>query len=83
MSQPSRVAELHGYLVCLVAVVTVLVTTRRLVDGAFLPTNPLESEREWGGASLASFEACGATCEPREPAPPVRDGATTAGGSAA
>jgi hypothetical protein len=75
MDRPNRIAEIYGYLVCLVAVVTVLITTNAVVDNIFVLANPLASEREWGGASLVSYEAFEATYEPREPAPPVRDGA--------
>ena len=60
MSRTSWVASLYGYLVCVIAVITFLVSVSGFVDAAFERSNPLLARSGWfgpGGASLTSFEA--------------------------
>lgn len=63
MDRPDRVAHLYGYTVCLVAVVTFLVSAHSLVRAGFALADPLRSEdREFGfEPSVSSFEAFRAT----------------------
>jgi hypothetical protein len=72
MDKSNRVAQVYGYVVCLVAVITVLTLTSSVVNDAFAVGNPLEStvSNVFYGAepntSLTSFEAWRAT-QPRAP----------------
>jgi hypothetical protein len=56
-----RVAQLYGYTVCLVAVVSFLICASSIVGGLFDLANPLEADRRFFDASLTSFEAYKAT----------------------
>jgi hypothetical protein len=64
MERPTWIAPLYGYLVCVVGVITFLVSLSGFVDAAFERAYPLQSR---GGAygpmgqSLTSFEAFRAT----------------------
>jgi uncharacterized membrane protein YidH (DUF202 family) len=59
MERPSRVAQLYGYTVCLIAVVVFLISTNSLVENAFTLANPvLARESEYGiEPSVSSFES--------------------------
>jgi hypothetical protein len=84
MDRGNRVAQLYGYTVCLVALVTILITLPAIVDNFFTLSNPAQGDTRFGfGASLGSFEAykasqrqSGAVAEPlggrqaREEPPP-------------
>jgi hypothetical protein len=63
MERPSRIAQLYGYTVCLIAVVVFLISTNSLLDNAFALSNPLQTrESEFGfEPSVTSFEAYRAT----------------------
>jgi hypothetical protein len=65
MERPSRVAQLYGYSVCLIAVVVFLVSTNSLVANLFSLGAPLQArESEFGAGfepSVSSFEAYRAT----------------------
>jgi hypothetical protein len=65
MERPSRVAQLYGYSVCLIAVVVFLVSTNSFVENAFSLSAPLQArESEFGAGfepSVSSFEAYRAT----------------------
>jgi len=63
MERPSRVAQLYGYTVCLIAVVVFLASTNSLLENAFTLSNPLQSrESDFGiEPSVSSFEAYRAT----------------------
>ncbi|HEX2779715.1 MAG TPA: hypothetical protein VHM30_09460, partial [Gemmatimonadaceae bacterium] len=66
MERPSRVGQLYGYTVCLVAVIVFLVSTNSLVENAFTLSNPLEArESDFGPwePSLTSFESYRATID--------------------
>jgi hypothetical protein len=60
VESPNRVAEMYGYTVCLVCVVTALISAGNIVGGLFDRGHPLQNEMGFG-ASLASFEAFRAT----------------------
>jgi len=63
MERPSRVAQLYGYTVCLIAVVVFLASTNSLLENAFTLSNPLQSrESDFGiEPSVSSLEAYRAT----------------------
>lgn len=60
MARSPRIAQWYGYTVCLVAVVTFLLSARGVVDDLFTLSNPLRSSSRYG-TSLTSFEAYEAT----------------------
>jgi hypothetical protein len=67
MERPSRVAQLYGYTVCLVALITILLTLPNLIENLFRLSNPLQTQTGFEPA-LSSFEAYKATYEhAREP----------------
>lgn len=60
MSRTSWIASLYGYLVCIIAVITFLVSVSGFTDAAFERSDPLLARSGWfgpGGESLTSFEA--------------------------
>jgi hypothetical protein len=62
MERPaSRIAQLYGYTVCLIAVIVVLVSVRSIADDFITLANPLQPEYGYGAQSLGSFEAFKAT----------------------
>ena len=64
MNSTSRIAQIYGYAVCLIAIVTLLIVGSSFVDAAFDRANPLRSQNFRYGAyegSLTSFEAYRAT----------------------
>jgi len=67
MERTSRIQQLYGYTVCLVAVVVFLMSIAALIDGLYDLTNPLQSSRFGGPASLTSFEAYKATRDADKP----------------
>ena len=63
--RPSRVQQLYGYAVCLIAIVTLLVSINGLVNAAFERADPLRAGNRYGvEGSLTSFEAFRATQRP-------------------
>jgi hypothetical protein len=64
VEKPSRVRQWYGYIVCLIAVVTGLITVAGVFDNAFDLSNPLAAEGPYG-ESLTSFDAYMATRTPR------------------
>ena len=64
MTPASRIAQIYGYAVCLIAIVTLLIVGSTFVDAAFDRANPLRSQSYRYGpyeGSLTSFEAYQAT----------------------
>jgi hypothetical protein len=61
MERPSRVAQLYGYTVCLIALITILVTLPNLIENLFRLGNPLQTHTGFPEPSLSSFEAYKAT----------------------
>jgi hypothetical protein len=66
MDRPSRVAQLYGYTVCLVTVLTILFTLPSIVESLFALGSPLQTERGFEPA-LSSFDAYVATYERTTP----------------
>ncbi|MGI9141333.1 MAG: hypothetical protein ACR2GJ_09510 [Gemmatimonadaceae bacterium] len=75
MDQPRWIPQLYGYVVCLIAVITILISLNSLVNNLFEYSEPgmsREISGEFGGRSL---EACkqrymtrpGSTARPTEP----------------
>lgn len=60
VARSPRIAQWYGYTVCLVAVVTFLLSARGIVDDLFTIASPIRSDSRYG-ASLTSFEAFEAT----------------------
>jgi uncharacterized membrane protein YidH (DUF202 family) len=81
--RPSRVQQLYGYAVCLIAIVTLLIALSNLVEAAFDRADPLQAGAGRYGhpeVSLTSFEAFRAT-QPQQPTqPPDRVAGATAPG---
>jgi hypothetical protein len=64
MERPSWIAPLYGYVVCVVAVITFIVSLSGFVDAAFERAYPLQSRGGAygpGGESLTSYESYRAT----------------------
>ena len=64
MNRTSRIAQVYGYAVCLIAIVTLLIVGSSFVDAAFDRANPLRSQNYRYGpyeGSLTSFESYRAT----------------------
>jgi hypothetical protein len=62
MERPSRVAQLYGYTVCLIALVTLLFTLPNLIETIFRLSDPLQADSQFEPA-LSSFDAYKATYE--------------------
>jgi hypothetical protein len=80
MSRPSWIAPLYGYVVCVVAVITFLISASSMVDAAFARTYPLQSrEGLYGpmGQSLSSFESFRASDRDRSRMEPRPAGASS------
>lgn len=60
VARSPRIAQWYGYTVCLVAVVTFLLSARGIVDDLFTLSNPIRSSSRYG-TSLTSYEAFEAT----------------------
>jgi hypothetical protein len=56
MEKQNKIIQLYGYAVCLVAVITFPISVTALVGTFFDLSDPLHSQRFYGGPSLASFE---------------------------
>jgi hypothetical protein len=67
MERPSRVAQLYGYTVCLIALITLLFTLPNLIETGFRLSDPLQAESRFG-PTLSSFDAYKATYD-RTPFP--------------
>ena len=64
VDKPNRVRQWYGYIVCLIAVITGLITIAGAFDNAFDLANPLAAQGAYG-ESLTSFDAYMATQSPR------------------
>ena len=71
MDKPNRVPQIYGYTVCLVAVITFLISANSLVQNAFIMANPLQGgQARFGGEpSITSYEAYRATYDRERPVP--------------
>lgn len=73
----SRIAQIYGYVVCLIAIVTVLIAGSRVVDATFDRVSPLHSQDYRYGPfdhSLTSFESFRASYPTDRPMRPTRTG---------
>lgn len=76
MERRTWIAQAYGYLVCLIAVVTLLITLNGLIDAGFRLASPLEADFGYDPA-ITSFEGFRATRErpvraPGEASAPVQ-----------
>jgi hypothetical protein len=81
MERPQWVEPLYGYLVCLIAVVTFLLSAANFIEAAFQRADPLRGRQNMGpfGSSLTSFEAFRATYAEGRPMRPLPPGVTVTG----
>jgi hypothetical protein len=58
MEPGSRIAQIYGYAVCLIAVITFIISAKGIVDAGFNLSDPLRAEGGYGRSGpLTSFEA--------------------------
>ena len=57
MSRINRIAQVYGYAVCLVAILTILICMTQIVNSAFNLASPLRAEGYGRGGSLTSYSA--------------------------
>ncbi len=69
MERSNRIAQVYGYAVCLVAIITFLIAAAAIVNAAFNLSDPLRAEGFGRGASLTSFAAYKREQMQRAPAP--------------
>jgi hypothetical protein len=69
MERASRIAQLYGYTVCLVSLITILFTVPSMVDNLFRLRQPLYGSDQFPGftPTLASFDAYKATYDRSRP----------------
>jgi hypothetical protein len=67
MERRTWIPQAYGYLVCLIAVVTMLITLNGLIDAGFRMASPLEAEYGYD-PMLSSFEGFRATRAEQRPA---------------
>lgn len=63
MDRPSRIQQVYGYAVCVVAIITTLIAASNIVEATFARLDPLRAAESRYGAdgALSSFEAYQAT----------------------
>ena len=73
MPRPSRIQQVYGYAVCLVAIIAVLISLPNLFEAALARRDPIEAgaQRRPDEASLSSFDAYRATYSGRYATPGV------------
>jgi len=57
MERSSKIAQAYGYAVCLIAVITLLFSTKGIIDAAFDSSAPIRADRYGMGVNITSFEA--------------------------
>ena len=57
MDRSNKIAQAYGYAVCFIAVVTLLFSSKGIIDASFDLSAPLRADRYLSGMSLTSFEA--------------------------
>ena len=72
MERPSRVAQLYGYAVCLIAVVVFLISANSFIENVFALSNPLRGKNQFAEPSVTSFEAYRSTAN--RFTPPTKEG---------
>lgn len=76
MERTNRIAQVYGYAVCLVAVITLLISAAQIANAAFNLSDPLRAEGFGRSGSLTSFAAYKREQRERAPARPVAPGTT-------
>ena len=56
MDRSNKIAQAYGYAVCFIAVVTILFSSKSIIDAVFDMSAPLRADRYSMGASVTSFE---------------------------
>ena len=56
MDRSNKIAQAYGYAVCFIAVVTLLFSSKGIIDAAFDLSAPLRADRYMSGINLTSFE---------------------------
>lgn len=57
MERSNKIAQAYGYAVCFIAVVTLLISSKGIIDASFDLSAPLRADRYMSGLNLTSFEA--------------------------
>ena len=57
MDRSNKIAQAYGYAICFIAVVTLLFSSKNIIDAAFDLGAPLRADRYMSGLNLTSFEA--------------------------
>lgn len=57
MDRSNKIAQAYGYAVCFIAVVTLLISSKGIIDASFDLSAPLRADRYMSGMNLTSFEA--------------------------
>ncbi len=57
MERSNRIAQAYGYAVCFIAVITLLFSTKGIIDAAFDLSAPIREDRYGMGINITSFEA--------------------------
>ena len=69
MERSNKIAQAYGYAVCFVAVVTLLISSKNIIDASFDLSAPLRADRYMSGINLTSYEAYKRDRLERRPAP--------------
>ena len=57
MERSNKIAQAYGYAVCFIAIVTLLFSSKSIIDASFDMSAPLRADRYLSGMNLTSFEA--------------------------
>ncbi len=57
MERSNKIAQAYGYAVCFIAIVTLLISSKSIIDASFDMSAPLRADRYMSGLNLTSFEA--------------------------
>ena len=57
LERSNKIAQAYGYAVCFIAVVTLLFSSKGIIDASFDLSSPLRADRYMSGMNLTSFEA--------------------------
>ena len=57
MERSNKIAQAYGFAVCFIAVVTLLFSSKSIIDASFDLSAPLRTDRYMAGLNLTSYEA--------------------------
>lgn len=57
MERSNKIAQAYGYAVCFIAIVTLLFSSKSIIDASFDLAAPLRADRYMSGMNLTSFES--------------------------